>query len=514
MHNLVVIITDTQPTRLVGAYGSEWAQTPNLDRLAAEGIRFDRAYTPCPLCTPARGAMTTGLLPSVNGAWANEMSVGDCHLQMGTIMRELGHRAALVGKWHLDGAGYHGAGVAGGGFEPDFWHDGARYLEQTGHDRHRALVAALNGAADFSQGCTPAAAAAARAHDPAAALAALDCREEELWGHQVADRAIAFLESVGEQPFVLVVALDEPHGPFLTPPEWQRGFDAVPAPDNYRASLAGKPAMQQSQADEYPLGDWDDFLMWRQRHLRCNAWIDRQIGRVMDAVDRLHGDDTVLISTTDHGDMMGSHGLLSKGAMMYEECARIPFIARGPGLPQGARCQVPVSLVDILPTALDLAGHAVPEVLQGCSLTPLFANPATGQLPREAIQLQFNRFGIYHDGYAGFYPIRCATDGRWKLAINLFDRDELYDLDSDPGECTNLIDDPAAANERDRLHDWLLADMDRIQDPLRGEPWCRRPWRTVAPERRFYGREGRAGLGLPGTFAFDPRGGGSGSPQP
>lgn len=181
MQNLVVIMTDTQPTRLVGAYGEPWTRTPHLDRLAASGIRFDRAYTPCPLCTPARGALMTGLLPSINGAWGNEMTPSDCQLQMGTIMQQYGYRAALIGKWHLDGSGYHGSGQAGGGFEAPYWHDGQNYLDATGEERHRALVHALNGPADFSQGVTKDVADAARAHDPQAALAALKCHEVCWW---------------------------------------------------------------------------------------------------------------------------------------------------------------------------------------------------------------------------------------------------------------------------------------------------------------------------------------------
>ena len=99
-------------------------------------------------------------------------------------------------------------------------------------------------------------------------------------------------------------------------------------------------------------------------------------------------------------------------------------------------------------------------------------------------------------------------------AINLMDIDELYDLEQDPHELINLIDDPAYAEIRDRLHDWLLADMDRIQDPLRGNVWRRRPWRDVRTEQKFYFLENRPGLGLPGTFDFDPRLGGGGSPNP
>ena len=143
--NIVFIITDTQPTRLVGAYGSEWTATPHLDRLAQTGIRFDRAYTPCPLCTPARGAIFTGKVPSVNGAWANELTPGSAITPLGSMLRRHGIRAGYTGKWHLDGAGYHGGGKPDGGFEPDWWYDGKRYIDDIGADRHRAFVQAVSG---------------------------------------------------------------------------------------------------------------------------------------------------------------------------------------------------------------------------------------------------------------------------------------------------------------------------------------------------------------------------------
>lgn len=488
--NTVIFLTDTQPTRMVGCYGSEWADTPNLDRLAAEGVRFDRAYTPCPLCTPARAAAFSGLVPSVAGAWANEMAPSRAFPLMGEALRGLGLRAGYTGKWHLDGAGYHGNGEVGGGFEPDWWHDGHRYLAETGIDRHRSFVRAITGGVSVGDGLTPERAAAMRAHDSAQALAEAGCRAELCWGHQVADRAIDFLERVGDEDFVLVVAPDEPHGPFITPPEWQERFShrAIPPPHNFRADLDGKPAMQQRQAAEWAVPEWPDFLEWRLRHLRCNAWIDRQIGRVIEAVDRLHGTTTAVIATTDHGDMMGSHGLLSKGAMVYEECARIPFIARLPGGARGVSCSTPVSLLDLFPTVLDLHHRDVPPLLHGCSLAPLLRDPSLG-LGREAVPIHFNRFGLYHDGYGMFYPIRAMCDGRYKLALNLLDdRDEFYDLTEDPGETRNVIDEPGLVAERDRLHDLILADMEHTSDPMRSPAWGLRSWRRVEPRRWFYGR--------------------------
>ncbi|NQU11043.1 sulfatase-like hydrolase/transferase [bacterium] len=128
--NSVLIFTDTQCQRMVGAYGQPVFDTPNLDRLAGQGVRFERAYTTYPVCTPARGALYTGQYPARNGAWANDLPVYRHLPMMGEIFRQAGVRAALTGKWHLDGAGYNGTGIPDGGFEPEWWFDRANLLAE------------------------------------------------------------------------------------------------------------------------------------------------------------------------------------------------------------------------------------------------------------------------------------------------------------------------------------------------------------------------------------------------
>lgn len=191
--NVVFIMTDTQNQSLVGAYGNPAVDTPNLDRLAATGIRFDRAYTTSPLCTPARGAIFSGLYPQVNGAYCNNVAPHGHVALAGTIFRELGYRAGYTGKWHLDGSAYFGNGEADGGFEPGWWYDGKRYAEDIG----------------------PALFASYRSCKTADDLRAAGFTEDMIWGHRVADRAINFLERVGDEPFYLAVSFDEPHGPFV-----------------------------------------------------------------------------------------------------------------------------------------------------------------------------------------------------------------------------------------------------------------------------------------------------------
>ncbi len=466
--NFVFIMTDTQNKALVGAYGNGTVNTPHLDGLAADGIRFDNAYTACPLCTPARGAIFSGLHPQINGAYCNNIAPHSHAALMGSIFRHYGYRAGYTGKWHLDGSAYFGDGVPGGGFEPEWWYDGKRYAEDIGPELFEKY----------------------RSVKTAAELRSAGFTEETMWGHRVASRAIDFLERAGEEPFLLAVSFDEPHGPFVAPPEYWELFsgDELPEPPNYFGDAAGKPGILRMQREQNiermggSIPSWRDFVAEHHRWLGCNSYIDREIGRVIAAVDRLHAEDTMIIYSADHGDQFGAHGLMSKGPMMYDETCNIPFIVRLPGGPVGQVSAAPISHVDILPTLIDYAGQESPEVLNGVSLRPVLENPDA--TVRDAALVNFHRFAINHDNYGEFYPIRSATDGRRKLIINLFETDEFYDLESDPYEMHNIINDGEAAPDRDRLHDWLLDEMDRIRDTFRSFRWGDRSWRSV--RKAFY----------------------------
>ena len=302
---------------------------------------------------------------------------------------------------------------------------------------------------------------------------------------------------------MLAVSFDEPHGPFVAPPEYwaSYGMSGIPRRPNFGASTAGKPGLQQVHSRERPVDpeDWDGYRRRLQRHYASNAYIDREIGRVIDAVERLHGDDTMVIQTSNHGGMQGSHSLHSKGPMMYDEICNVSLIVKAPGAPRGVVSQAVVSHVDILPTMLDLAGLDVPESLHGVSLVSALHDSDTSA--REAALVNFHRFAINHDSSGEFYPIRCLASARYKLVINLLESDEFYDLERDPYEMENRILDPACAGERDRLHDAMLAEMDRIRDPFRSFHWGDRAWRSV--RRAFY--SGGPNRPLPQGFSFQAR---------
>ena len=456
LRQIVLIMTDTQRTDMLGCYGFPEMKTPSLDRLAGEGVRFARAYTCQPVCGPARSALFTGIYPHSNGAWGNSMAIGDNVRTIGRRLTDAGLPCAYIGKWHVDGGDYFGLGSCPPGWDPAVWYDMRRYLDElTPEDRIRSRDPKMNRspgvAADFT------------------------------YGHRVSNRAINYLESHRGNEFFLVVSYDEPHHPYLCPEPFAsmyRGY-RFPKKRNVRDTLADKPEHHRAWAGDRLGSDKDTLVISPEDFLGCNSFIDSEIGRVVEAIDRT-APGALVIYTSDHGDMLESHSLQGKGAAMYEEITRVPLIARKRGeVPAGEVCASPVSLIDLAPTIMEAARVPQPKVLQGRSLFDELRRPAA---PRDrTIFIEFGRYEVDHDGFGGFQPIRCACDGHYKLAINLLATDELYDLDGDPEEMENLIDSPRHASVRDRLHDEILDWMNRTRDPFRGYYWHRRPWRSDAP---------------------------------
>lgn len=486
--NFVFIMTDSQGANMVGAYGRPELRTPHLDRLASEGVRFTSAFTTAPVCTPARASLFTGVYAHAAGAWANNLPLGDTMYTMGQRFRDAGYATAYTGKWHLDGYDYFGTGYCPDGWDSRYWFDGRNYLEELTEDERRLWREGLHSVA------------ALREHHVTAAWT---------WAGRNSERAIRFLEERatartggtgdsdgdGDAPFLLVVSYDEPHGPYTCPPEYAEAFAGYryPLGPAARDDLRDKPAHQREWAASLGggKGGGDDYCE-SPLYFGCNSFVDGEIGRVLAAVDRLAPEDTYVIYTSDHGDMMGAHGLAAKGPAMYDEIARIPLIIRQPGgRGAGAVENTPVSHIDLLPTMLELAGMPVPAALDGGSLASLLAAP--GQDANRSVTIEFMRFAVNHDSWGGVQPIRCLVNAEYKLAINLLSDDELYDRRGDPAEMTNLIAHPAHAAARDRMHDALLDWMGARSDPWRGPAWERRPWRTEGRRQGWIG-PGRARL--------------------
>lgn len=449
----VFLMTDTTRWDMLNCYRNTGLKTPNLDRLAAGGLRFDRAYTCQPVCSPARSAIFTGAYPHTTGVLGNDIPLG---LNVQTIGKRLADHSihtCYIGKWHLDGTDYFGDGRCPVGWDKDYWYDGRCFLEgMSREDRLRSR--------DWRT-----------SRDP-------NLTEAFTFAHHCSDRAIDFLSKHHQEPFFLVVSYDEPHGPSISPrPYWEmyRQFE-FPKSRNIWDSLADKPEHHRLWAGKRLREDKDALKIQEPFFFGSQTYVDYEIGRVLEAIDT-YASNALVIYTADHGDFLSSHSLEGKGAAMYDEITRIPLLVRCPGLvTTGGVCSHPVSHINLVPTILNAMGCEAPKWLQGTSIIATLKNPKVR--PTDAVFIEFSRFEVDHDGYGGFQPIRCVFDGKHKLVINLIDSDELYDLEKDPEEMVNLIGSAEYAEVRNHLHDRLLQWINDSRDPFRGYCWECRPWRT------------------------------------
>ncbi len=450
----VLIMTDTQRYDMVNCYKSTGLSTPNLDALAASGVRYERAYTTQPVCGPARAGLFTGLFPACTGSWANGMALGDNVKTIGQRLHDNGLHCAYIGKWHLDGTDYFGNGYCPDGWDDDYWYDMRRYLDELREDdriRSRATQT----------------------------MRFIDWTEDMTYGYRVMRRALDFMQKYRDEDYFLVVSFDEPHGPYLCPKPYAdmyRGYEFPKSPAVWD-TLQGKPDYQKVWASEKgPKPDRDAIKIKNPAFFGCNSYVDDLIGRVVRQVP----DDAAILYTSDHGDLLQSHCLFAKGPAAYDDVARIPFIVRLPGGVQGGvYSKRAVSHISVCPTVLEYFGIPIPKVMQGESILQT-AMDTEADAP-EYVFYEFTRFEQDHDHYGGFQPMRAVTDGHFKLSLNLMSTDELYDLDNDPYELNNLINDPSFAEVRNRLHDSILDSMCQRRDPFRGYYWENRPWRTDAP---------------------------------
>ena len=453
---VIFIMTDTTRKDMLGCYGNEKMKTPNLDALAEEGIRFEHAYSCQPVCGPARSAIFTGLFPHSNGMVTNSIAMGENIKTVGQRLTDNGIHCGYIGKWHLDGADYFGLGKCPQGWDEAYWYDMRCYLDELSEeDRRRSRKRVTSYAEDLT--------------------------EEFTYAHRCTQRALRFLQQYEEEDFFLTVSYDEPHGPCISPAPFNtmyEGFSFEDGPE-FHDDLQDKPFMQRLWAGKRLQMTSQELRAPSKalaQFLGCNSFVDYEIGRIM-AVVREKFPDALVIFTSDHGAMMNAHRLDMKNATMYWETANIPLIIWGAD--RGKVVTTPASHIDITPTLLDYFGMPIPKLLEGKSMMPQIQDAAVRI--NDVVFTEFTRYEVDHDGFGGLQMMRGATDGRYKLVIHLLDTDEFYDMQEDPHEVHNRIQDPAVAEARNRLHDAILENMNRTRDLYRGYQWACRPWR---PEKQ------------------------------
>lgn len=449
---IVFLMTDTTRKDMLGCYGNPAMKTPNLDQLAAEGIRYENAYTCQPVCGPARSAIFTGTFPHTNGMVTNSIAMGANVKTIGQRLHDNGIECGYIGKWHLDGGDYFGLGSCPDGWNPDYWYDMKCYLEElTEEERIRSRDPMESYREDFSESFT--------------------------YAHRCSDRALRFIDAYKDQDFFLAVSYDEPHGPSLCPAPYNTMYDnfQFESCPSFQDDLSKKPFMQQIWAGKN-IDASEEEINRPSRSLSlflgCNSYVDCEIGRVLDEIKRVIP-NAMIIFTSDHGDMLGAHRLFSKNATAYKEVANIPLLIKGGA--ENCVLNAPASHIDLAPTIMEYFDLPIPKLFEGKSMLSQIKDPSKSV--NDVVFMEFTRYEVDHDGFGGLQIMRAAVSDKYKLVIHLLDSDEFYDLEADPYEVNNLISDENYQIVRNELHDRLLTHMNETRDLYRGYQWKMRPWR-------------------------------------
>ena len=433
--NVLFLISDDLNNSL-GCYGHPFVRSPNIDRLAARGVRFDRAYCQYPLCGPSRNCLLTGLYPNSTGIHKNQQIFRQTIPQQHSLSQAFrleGYFAARIGKlYHYNVPKSVGTD---GHDDPGSWE---LELNPAGCDRliEEPDIFSLR---PGSFGGTLSWYASPRGDkEHTDGLLALDAE----WVLERCARE--------KRPFFLAVGFFRPHTPFVAPEEYFTHYpkEEMPlVPDVAEDVKDIPPDALASRKPEHDLLTDDLRQQAKQAYFASIEFMDAQVGYVLDALERLGlAENTIVVFTSDHGYHLGEHGLWKK-VSLFEESARVPLIIAAPGTGQeGAASQSLVGHVDVMPTLTELAGVTAPENLQGQSLVPMLKNPSHEGRGWSLSQVMRGNEKNRKFGYSLRTP-------RWRYTEwTEGERGrELYDHDADPRELTNLAGNPKQAGQVAKL---------------------------------------------------------------
>ncbi len=437
--NLLFIYTDEQRYDTMAAYGNTHIEMPNLNRFAETATVFEEAYVTQPVCTPSRSSLLTGLYPHTNGCIANNVPLSPDTPCLPEMLTEGNYTCAHHGKWHLGDEIFPQHGFSEWRAIEDmyrpYYRPGKPRDELSHYQRWLREQGLEAPEGDFFN------------RSQAAKLP-----EEYSKPAYLAREATRFLRKNHDNPFVLFVNFLEPHMPFTGPRDDQYEPESIPLPDNFEAV----PGADQPLRLRAGHAKWHNRFQSEQdfRRLIARYWglcsqVDTYFGRIMDVLEELGlADNTVVVYTSDHGDMMGSHGMVAK-TVMYQESVRVPLLVRVPGQREGHRVSGPISQIDLVPTLLDVMRQPVPEALEGKSLRQAAEGTVT-ELDQDIV-IEWNGSNGYSPNVelpdatkeqileSWSDPVRTLVTAQgWRFTCSPLGEHELYDLNVDPGETTNL----------------------------------------------------------------------------
>ena len=450
--NVLVIITDEHNFRTLGCYRDQlpanqaemWGpgavvSTPNIDRLAHEGVLCTRAYATSPVCSPCRAAMVTGYYPHNVGVPTNNHILDRSIPTLADLLNARGYRSGFIGKWHLGGEGKpEWAPKVDGGFQFK------KYMFNRGHWKKFG-----------EQDGTPFIAAKNKQGAPSYAVAGAD--EKSFATDFLTDRAIEFVHA-SDDPFLLFVSYPDPHGPNTVRPPYDHRFDELRflAPRTYESGVEAPNWLGTTK--KHPKFRGEDM----SRYFGMVQCLDDNLGRLFETLrtsEKL--DDTLVVITSDHGDLCYEHDRLNKGNP-YEGSARVPMIFRFPAsLPQGKVFTQPMGTVDLTPTILGLlpdstaTGKQIQH--QGRDLAHQLAENTSNPDPKE--QVTFLR----NSGTSARWV--AAIDSDYKLIVSVNDQPWLFDRKQDADELLNFYGRPGMQEITLRLAEQLVEYGKNYSDP-------------------------------------------------
>jgi choline-sulfatase len=435
--NILFLMTDHTNAQAL-APGSQ-CLTPNLDALANEGIRFGRCYTTNAICSPARASLMTSLYPSTHGRWDCTHTQrpewidvpADRFASFSTLLAEAGYYNGYFGKWHVEQTGK---------LEDFGWHEYDCFNDGMGckAGASNRVVVPKDGYRDYL-------------------LAGMDESDTER-RHPAFEQGIDFIHRSAQdrRPFCCFVSTEEPHDPYIPPKQFLDMYDlnSISLSPTLRDEPTNKPEIVRRMRSVWNALTDDDWRRVTASYWAVITTLDREIGRILDVLKETDQyENTIIVFTSDHGDMLGGHGLATKGVgTPYEEVYNIPLIMRVPGMTHGIEDdQILTSLVDLAPTLLDLCGMEELPDAQGRSLQPVIEGKAGHEDWRDAYAEFFGQRFVYTQ--------RIVWHAEWKYVFSPGGIDELYNLVEDPHERNNLADD--------QEHKDVLIEM------------CKRMWRKM-----------------------------------